>query len=353
MVALTFVSHRYVLAALSAFFLYILSVSFRAVSNLQSSLHQQLGGLAAHNEHAHVANLTAQGLQGSYDEAFNISDFGTMGDRVSQFSSLAHSTAADPSVDREPLLMLLRKYFPWWQPRPATYTPWQQSTSDQIGTTGIVICVGSSNLIYAMHTVLSLRNVLHSKLPIQIAYGGDSDLSFSDRVAITDLGPDIETLNVRDYFDEEIAGLHNGGWAMKPFAMLASRFRKTIVLDADAVFVRSPDQLFQTEPGLVETGTLFWHDRAFDAKPERRHAWVREVMGHRQPSPMLNQSLFWQKSIYHEMDSAALCMDKSRPNVFMSLLFSCWMNTRQVRDKITYQHVHGELLQIRWGPRLV
>jgi len=336
-------SHRYVLAAFSAFFLYILSASLRGVSNLQLSLHQQLSGHIAHHEHAYVADTTTQELQASYDERFNISDFGTMGERISQFSLLAHSTAADPSIDREPLLALLRKYFPWWQPRQASYTPWQHSTSDQVGITGIVICVGSSNLIYAMHTVLSLRNVLHSKLPIQIAYGGDSDLSFSDRVAITDIGPDIETLNVRDYFDEEIAGLHNGGWAMKPFAMLACRFQKTIVLDADAIFVRSPDQLFQTEPGLVETGTLFWHDRAFNAKPEARHSWVRDIMGHREPSAMLNQSLFWQKNIYHEMDSAALCMDKGRPNVFMSLLFSCWMNTRRVRDKVTYQKVHGEL----------
>lgn len=353
MIALTWMSHRYVLAAFSAFFLYILSASLRGVSNLQSSLHLHLGGVIAHNEYANIVNATTQDLQASYDDAFNISDFGTMGERVSQFSSLAHSTVADPTIDRAPLLALLRKYFPWWQPRPATYTPWQQSASDPLGTTGIVICVGSSNLIYAMHTVLSLRNVLQSKLPIQIAYGGDSDLSFSDRVAITDLGPDIETLNVRDYFDEDVAGLHDGGWAMKPFAMLASRFQKTIVLDADAIFVRSPDQLFQAEPGLVETGTLFWHDRAFDAKPEGRHAWVRDIMGHRQPSAMLNQSLFWQKGIFHEMDSAALCMDKGRPNVFMSLLFSCWMNTRRVRDEITYQHVHGELLQKPLRPYLV
>jgi len=335
-------SHRYVLAALSVFFLYNLSASLRGVSKLQSSLHQQLGGLIAHNEHAFIVNARTQELQASYEEAFNISDFGTMGERISQFSSLAHSTAADSSIDRAPVLALLRKYFGWWQPRPMTYTPWQHSASDQVGTTGIVICVGSSNLIYAMHTVLSLRNVLHSRLPIQIAYGGDSDLSFSDRVAITDLGADIETLNVRDYFDEGIAGLHDGGWAMKPFAMLASRFQKTIVLDADAIFVRSPDQLFQTEPGLIEIGTLFWHDRAFDPKSEARHSWVRDVMGHRQPSAMLNQSLFWQNSIYHEMDSAALCMDKGRPNVFMSLLFSCWMNTRRVRDEVTYTHVHGE-----------
>ena len=339
----TLLSHRYVLAAFSLFFLYILLTSLQSVFHLQSTLHQQLGRRIAHDQHAYIVNATTRELHALYDEEFNISDFGRMGDRVSQFSLLAESITTDPSFDREPLVSLLRKYFPWWQPLPTTYTPLQRPSSNQVGGTGIVICAGSSNLIYAIHLIRSLRNVLNSKLPIQVAYAGDSDLSFPDRITITDLGSDIETLNLLDYFDDGIAGLQDGGWAMKPFAMLASRFQKTIMLDADAIFLRSPDELFESESGLVETGTLFWHDRAFKNGMESRHAWVRSIMEGRQPSVMLNQSLFWQEGVYQEMDSAVVCMDKGRSNVFMSLLFASWMNTKRVRTEVTYDHVHGKL----------
>ena len=338
---------RYLLAAISLFFFLILSFSLWDVSNLHTTLQKHLGNGITFDQHAYIVNATAHELDALYNPAFNISDFATMGERFSRFSTLAESTLAQQTLDTEPLLSLLRKYYPWWQPLPTTYVPWQQSLKrgskkDHKGATGIVICAGSSNLIYAIHLVLSLRNILKSQLPIQIAYAGDNDLSFADRVNITNLGPDIEALNLLDYFDEEIAGLQNGGWAMKPFAMLASRFQKTIVLDADAMFVRSPDDLFDTEPGLIQTGTLFWHDRAFNPDSEEPLSWVKSLMGSRQPSTLFNQSLLWQKGIFHEMDSAAVCMDKGRPGVFMSLLFATWMNLREIRDEVTYRHVHGE-----------
>ena len=49
---------------------------------------------------------------------------------------------------------------------------------------------------------------------------------------------------------------------MKPFALLASKYPRTILVDADAIFLRSPDDLFDQHAGLSETGALFYHDRA-------------------------------------------------------------------------------------------
>lgn len=66
----------------------------------------------------------------------------------------------------------------------------------------------------------------------------------------------MEPLNLLDCFDYEIAGLKDGGWATTPLAALAARFQKTIVLDVDAFFPQSLDQLFEIEPGLMETRTL-------------------------------------------------------------------------------------------------
>ena len=222
--------------------------------------------------------------------------------------------------------------------------PWNPRGWVKKQTTGIVICTGAHNFVYAGHLIRTLRNTLKSKLPIEIAYSGEADLPFVNRAALKALDNNIETLNLLDYFDDHIAGLQDGGFAQKPFAMLASRFQRVILLDADIIFLQDLDHIFEKEPGLAETGTLFWHDRAFvqtDESSTDRHSWFRGFMNGREPSTMLNKSLFWTDDIYHEMESGVVCMDKGRPGVFMSLVFATWMNTREVRS-VTYAHTYGK-----------
>ena len=67
---------------------------------------------------------------------------------------------------------LVRKEFPWWESDNRDIL-FQRSG----GQTGIVVCVGSKNALLAGHLIRTLRNVLRSTLPIQIAYAGDGDLS--------------------------------------------------------------------------------------------------------------------------------------------------------------------------------
>ena len=346
MLVCALMTQKCALAALGCLFIYMFGTSLRGISHLNVKLPLQLhNGGQPITYHAQVANATANELQALMQDPPEPGSFGEMGNRIARFSVLAETAIKDSSVDQQRLISLLRDYFPWWQPSPATYVPWQKQPSEFVAEKGLVICAGYTNLILAMHLIRSLRNVLNSTMPIQVAYAGDEDLSFHDRRVLTDLGPDIETLDLLHYFDNGMSGLVGGSWAMKPFAMLASRFKKTIVVDADAIFLRAPDHIFDEEPGLLETGTgtLFWHDRAFIQDDDRgRHAWVRSIMDGREPSPMLNQSLFWTEDVYQEMDSAVVCMDKGRPNVFMSLLFASWMNTREVRQQVTYKHVHGK-----------
>ena len=343
MIAFALITHKCALAAFCCFFIYIFGTSLRGISHLKSHLPLNPHNGPSDTYHAQVANATTRELQSLLQDPPKLENFAAMGDRIARFSVLADTMTKDPLLERQPLISLLRGYFPWWQPAPATYVPWETQSNAFEAEKGIVICAGSSNLILALHLIRSLRNVLNSTLPIQVAYAGDEDLSFHDRRVFTDQGPDIETLDLLHYFDNGMSGLVGGSWAMKPFAMLASRFKKTIVVDADAIFLRAPDNIFEEAPGLLETGTLFWYDRAYIQGNDRgRHAWVRSIMEGREPSPMLNESLFWTANAYHGMDSAVVCMDKGRSNVFMSLLFACWMNTRKVREQVTYKHVHGQ-----------
>lgn len=299
---------------------------------------------------AEIAKSTYIQLQALVQTPTEISDFAGMGDRMALFSRLAHAISQDRSLDYKPLVALLRRQFHWWEPAWSIYAPWNSRGWIKKPTTGIVICAGAQNFVYAGHLIRTLRNTLKSTLPIEIAYSGEADLPFQKRAALKALDNNIETLNLLDYFDDNIAGLQVGGFAQKPFAMLASRFQKVILLDADTIFLQNPDRIFETEPGLAETGTLFWHDRAFiqiDEVNADRHSWFLGLMDGREPSGMLNQSLFWTENVHHEMESGIVCMDKSRPGVFMSLVFATWMNTQEVRAGVTYAHTYGKLHDIQ------
>lgn len=113
--------------------------------------------------------------------------------------------------------------------------------------------------------------------------------------------------------------------------------------DADTIFLRAPDQVFKTEPGLVETGTFFWHDRAIRPGTVERHRWIETMLGDQKPSPSLSQTAFWTDHLAEQQDSAVVCMDKGRPRVFTSLLFSVWMNLKNVRDEVTYRNTYGKI----------
>lgn len=292
---------------------------------------------------AGLANSTALELEELLHVPVEISDFASMADRMVKFAVLAETTVAEKTVDEDVILSLFEKHFPWWLPEPSTYMPWHHRPKSDPHDTGIVICAGSRNKVYAIHLIRILRDVLHSQLPIEIAYGGDGDLSFADRHSFVALGPNIRLVNLVDHFDESVVSLQTGGYAMKPFSMLASRFRRVIMADADTIFLRAPDQVFKTEPGLVETGTFFWHDRALRPGTVERHRWIENMLGDQKPSPSLSQTAFWTDKLAEQQDSAVVCMDKGRPRVFTSLLFSVWMNLKNVRDEVTYRNTYGNV----------
>jgi hypothetical protein len=106
--------------------------------------------------------------------------------------------------------------------------------------------------------------------------------------------------------------------------------------------MRKPDDVFDTEPGLVDTGTLFWHDRNIQCMFKPVRAWLQSVMGDREPSETLARTQLWRDDIWHQMESGVVCMDKGRVQVFMSLLLACWMNGGKVREDETFEHVWGE-----------
>lgn len=212
------------------------------------------------------------------------------------------------------------------------------------GSVGIVIPAGNNNVRFAAHLISSLRNVLNSELPIQIVYAGDGDLSAANRHFLSELvassGQALDFLNILTVFDDSTLKLREGGWAIKPFAVLGSRFEKVILLDSDAVFLQKPEALLD-HPGFQRSGALLFRDRLLwqHAFSDRHQWWHSQI---KRPSGELNTSLVWTQEYAEEGDSGVVVVDKSRTDVFMGLLHICWQNSNDVREEITYKITYGD-----------
>ena len=260
----------------------------------------------------------------------------SMAKHISTFARLLEAILTDDSIDRRPFLDLRKRYFGWWKASPTTYLPW----GGKDHSTGIVLTAGQGNMVLAAHAIRTLRRVVKSTLPIQVAYAGDDDLPILKRQEMKSLDPDLELINILDYFDEDVAGLRIGGYAMKPFAALASSFEKVIIIDADTIFMQRPDEWFEEHEGLRQTGTLFFHDRAYGGR--KTTEWVKDLFKEsgRKPSPTLNASMYWQEELEHQQESGVVYFNKAIPGAFMSLVFTTYMNLEHVRAQL-YGHVVG------------
>ncbi|PYH43036.1 uncharacterized protein BP01DRAFT_359001 [Aspergillus saccharolyticus JOP 1030-1] len=211
---------------------------------------------------------------------------------------------------------------------------------------GIVIPTSDKTVRYAAHLIGALRSVLNSTLPIQVVYAGDSDLAARNRDLLASLAgpsptaPTIEFLDILTVFDDATLQLQTGGWAIKAFAALASRFETVILADADAVFFQQPEVLLEHE-AFVQRGALLFHDRLlWQYAFEERHQWWHSQI--RRPSAVMNDSRVWVEKYAEEGDSGLVVLNKGRAEILVGLLHVCWQNSYEVREETTYKITYGD-----------
>lgn len=211
------------------------------------------------------------------------------------------------------------------------------------GSKGIVIPTGRKTFRYACHLISNLRDVLGSKLPIEIVYAGDSDLPLNYRDFINGLGPDIETVDVLKVFDDTTLDLQHGGWAIKTFAALGSQYEQVMVLDADSILLQAPEDILDYHSGYNSTGALLFHDRLlWQGAFKERHQWWEKQLEHHTPSQALSKSRVYNDGYAEECDSGLIVLDKSRLSILLGVLHASWQNTKEVRDEWTYKMGYGD-----------
>ncbi|KAJ3409437.1 hypothetical protein CcCBS67573_g01257 [Chytriomyces confervae] len=223
--------------------------------------------------------------------------------------------------------------YPWITTKYKSIRDAQKSFLNAKDEYGIVFTSGQWHFEFCLNAILALRKVLNCTLPIEVHYAGPDDLTEEMTRAFNSLD-NVRTVDVWDYFGEE--GRNISGWAIKPFAILASRFRKVLFIDADGLFFQNPDKLLQTSKIFTEFGSLFYSDRTLGRGDAHFFKQINPVWTHYASTLryMTKKSLF-------EMESGVVAVDKGRAGPLHALMLVCKMNSRPERD-LMYNYVHGD-----------
>ncbi|KAF9087685.1 hypothetical protein BGX29_000709 [Mortierella sp. GBA35] len=176
-------------------------------------------------------------------------------------ASLQELARTRPEVDF--FLRLEQRLFSWIQVKRKTTL----SLYEFFNGRGFVFCASDKQFYMLVTAIQSLRLKLHSQLPIQVFHMGAKDLSVERQEYLREMTHHIEVLDITEHLDNDYLKLK--GWAIKPFAILASKFEEVIFIDAD-----TPELLFD-DPGYRATGSLFFYDRSILGGWRKGPDWIR------------------------------------------------------------------------------
>ncbi|KAG0052506.1 hypothetical protein BGZ83_002491 [Gryganskiella cystojenkinii] len=243
--------------------------------------------------------------------------------------TLVEMARTRPEIDF--FLRLEKRLFPWLLYARQTSFSLLRSYKGR----GIVFCAGNGQFEFVVTSIQAIRNRLKSTVPIQVFHMGDGDLSRERQDYLRKLAKDIEVVDVTQILDNEYMQL--GGWAIKPFAMLASSFEEVMFVDADAYFLQDPVKLFD-DPGYKATGALFFYDRTLFAGSDAKMNWLKSVTPITSSFPP--SSRLYRMVSDHEQESGVVLINKRTR--FLGMLATCKMNGKWERDLVSYQIFHGD-----------
>ncbi|KAL7323854.1 hypothetical protein PS15p_210451 [Mucor circinelloides] len=249
--------------------------------------------------------------------------------------------ALDPSIhlENDPKYKDSWKFFKRLESTlyPWIYPHWDNAfhINNQTNGRGIVLCVGNNQFKFAATTIRAIRQLFHSTLPIEVFFIRDSDLQEAKRQYLKSEFQDLQLIKLEDYVSDYYTKF--GGWAMKPFAILASRFTEVVMMDADVFFFQDPGMLFEDE-GYKATGSLFYYDRTLLPNSTRGPDWMRSFLP--SMSSFVPHSRWFKQVSTHEQESGVIVMNKRK--ALLGLLSTCKLNSKTERDELVYKRVYGD-----------
>ncbi|KAG0314937.1 hypothetical protein BGZ97_008813 [Linnemannia gamsii] len=237
------------------------------------------------------------------------------------------------AVDVDFLQRLEQASFPWIvRDHKTSYSLYNKFKN---GGRGIVMCVGNGHAKYARTAVKALREVVKTKLPIEIFYTGLPDLSPENRAWFESI-ENVKTIDVTTLVDNELLVLQ--GWAAKPFALMVSSFSEVILMDSDVYYMIDPELMFE-DNGYKETGTLYFYDRTlFPGAGGDKKRWMESFLPTMSNHPA--KTRWFRLKGDHEMESGVVVFNKK--DHFLGLLAICKLNDLYERVQVTYEKSWGD-----------
>ncbi|KAJ3223226.1 hypothetical protein HDU81_009315 [Chytriomyces hyalinus] len=232
--------------------------------------------------------------------------------------------------------------FPWINPPFPTIQQMHQTFLKSKDQTGIAISGGSKHYYMIRHLIITLRREFKIDLPIEVFYVGEDDME-PEMIHSLQKMPKVTTVNLLGFFPLETK--FHYWWSLKPFVILASRFRTVLFIDADVTFFRNPLEALDTDI-YKRTGSIFYRDRLI--RDENRligAEWFHNVNPHMSSYGLKNVGLI--RSVANlsagtnEMDSGFMPFDKGNLGVLFSLLLTAKMNSHEERQTL-YNYTHGD-----------
>jgi Mannosyltransferase putative/Glycosyltransferase family 9 (heptosyltransferase) len=183
---------------------------------------------------------------------------------------------------------------------------------------GIVICAGGVRYFTNAWVCINRLRQAGCAMPIEVWYLDDSEMDEEMQHLLLGLG--VKCVNAREVGGKRPARI-NGGWELKPYALLHSRFREVLFLDADNVVVVNPELLFETREYRA-TGAIFWPDYERGRNMKAMPIWRSCGLG--QPKET-------------EFETGQIVVDKQR--CWAALCLSLWFNEN---SDFYYQYLYGD-----------
>ncbi|KAI9329761.1 mannosyltransferase putative-domain-containing protein [Obelidium mucronatum] len=210
---------------------------------------------------------------------------------------------------------LTHSVFPWIQPRYKSIHEMQKYFLDpKTREMGIVFTTGKWHFELAAHAIMTLRD---------LCTWDHEDLE-PDMIKAFDSMPGVTTVDVLSKFSTS----ELGGWAIKPFAILAASFRTSIFIDADSLFFQDPEKVVRESMLFKEFGQIMIPAKWFHA--------INPAM-----SKYAGTLRYLNGLSHHEMESGVVVVDKGRTGNLHALLMVCQMNSKVERE-VAYKNMHGD-----------
>lgn len=202
---------------------------------------------------------------------------------------------------------------------------------------GIVMCVSDKYALLALSTIRMIRQVHQSQLPIEIFYIGNNDLSPVNQKRFNSIS-NTTTVDIQELVD--VDSINISGWSVKTFAMLLSSFKEAMLVDADVVFMQSPETFFKTRT-FQNHRALFFQDRTINI--DKNRGKVQETflkaLTIDLSSERLVENRYASGKGEHQQESGVVLIDKN--DRFQGLVAACILNSGDFK-KETYKYVHGD-----------